>query len=253
METFAGFAIAMVVGLTGIGGGMLTVPVLILVFHRSPAEAVGTATIFTVLVRLMAAPTYMIRRQVDYRAAGMLLLGGLPGAVAGVRLHEYFRGTNLQPAVLIAVGLTVAILASASLFHWTRNGHDVSSGANRRKWLAVVGLPIGANVGFSSSGAGGLGNLALLNCTANPPVKVVGTDLLFGVLLAAAAGSLHLVSGNVNPGLLLSLCVGGVPGALAGALAASYLPVKQFRTGLAVFLIYLGLHLIWNGVQGFGK
>lgn len=253
METLAGFVIALVVGLTGIGGGMLTAPVLILLFHRSPAEAVGTATIFTVLIRLMAAPTYMVRRQVDYRAAGLLLVGGLPGAAAGVRLHELFRGTHLQPAVLVAVGLTVAILAAASLFHWARNGHDVSAGAKRRKWLAAVGLPIGVNVGFSSSGAGGLGNLALLNCTANPPAKVVGTDLLFGMLLAAGAGSLHLASGNVDPGLLLNLCVGGVPGALGGALAASYLPVRQFRTGLAVFLIYLGLHLIWNGIQGFAK
>lgn len=251
METLAGFLIALVVGLTGVGGGQLTVPILILGFHVPPAQAVGTALLFTTLVKVLAAPVYMVRREVDYRAAGLLLLGGLPGALLGVQVLNTFKTVGLQSAVLIVVGLTIVSLAGTSLYRRAKTRNRLTSEPERRKWLAAAGAPIGVQVGFSSSGAGGLGNLALLNCTANPPARVVGTGLLFGLLVSGAAGALHLASGNVDPALLFRICAGGIPGALGGAWFASYLPAKPFRTALTVFLIYLGSHLVWNGVQGF--
>ncbi len=250
METLAGFLVALAVGLTGVGGGVLMTPVLIIGFGMQPAAAVGTALLFVTVVKLLATPVYIFRRSVDWRAAALLLAGGLPGAYVGVRIHNLFRSTQLRPAVLIAVGITIVALALVSLCRLLRGGAQ-PSGSRSSAWLAVVGAPIGLEVGFSSAGAGALGNLALMQCTRLEPARIVGTDLLFGLALAAAAGSLHLASGNVDSAMLRRLCLGGIPGALCGALLAMVLPARPFRAALTVVLIYLGSHLVWDGVRSF--
>ena len=252
MMALAGFLVALAVGLTGVGGGVLMTPVLILAFGLPPAAAVGTALLFVTVVKLLAAPVYVARKEVDYAAAGLLLLGGLPGAWAGVRLHGLFREAHLRPAVLVVVGGVIVALALTSLCQAlgrTRAG----AGAERKAWLAVIGAPIGVEVGFSSAGAGALGNLALLNCTNAGPAKVVGTDLVFGLGLAAAAGGMHLASGNVDAAVFRQLCLGGIPGALGGAWLATFLPPRPFRAALTVVLLYLGSHLVWDGIRSFAR
>lgn len=249
MMALAGFLIALAVGLTGVGGGVLMTPVLILFFGMPPAAAVGTALLFVTVVKLLAVPVYVMRRQVDYRAAGLLLAGGLPGAWAGVQLHNGFRQTHLRPAVLVVVGATIVALALMSLCRILGRGEQ--GPVVRRPWLALIGAPIGLEVGFSSAGAGALGNLALMRCTRLEPSRIVGTDLLFGLALAAAAGSLHLAAGNVDPAAFRQLCMGGIPGALAGAWLASLLPARPLRTLLTLVLIYLGSQLMWDGLRSF--
>jgi uncharacterized membrane protein YfcA len=252
MIALAGFLVALAVGLTGVGGGVLMTPVLILAFGLAPAAAVGTALLFVTVVKLLAAPVYILRRQVDYAAAGLMLTGGLPGAWAGVRLHGLFRETHLRPAVLLIVGGVIVCLALASLSRALRRP-QAGTGAERRGWLALIGAPIGIEVGFSSAGAGALGNLALLHCTQAGPAKVVGTDLVFGLGLAAAAGGMHLASGNIDHAVFRQLCLGGIPGALGGAWLASFLPARPFRTALTVVLLYLGSHLVWDGIRSFAR
>lgn len=252
MITLAGFLVALAVGLTGVGGGVLMTPILILGFGMEPAAAVGTALLFVTVVKLLAAPVYMLRGEVDWRAAALLLAGGLPGAFAGVRVHNLFRETQLRPAVLVVVGMTIVSMAFINLCRTLRR-RLAEGGKRRRTWLAVVGAPIGLEVGFSSAGAGALGNLALMQCTTLAPARIVGTDLLFGLVLAAAAGSLHLASGNVDYEAFRRLCLGGIPGALCGAWLASFLPARPFRTALTLLLIYLGSHLMWDGLRSFAR
>ncbi|MGC8758668.1 MAG: sulfite exporter TauE/SafE family protein [Bryobacteraceae bacterium] len=252
MISLAGLLVALAVVLTGVGGGVLMTPLLILLFGLEPATAVGTALLFVTVVKLLAAPVYVLRRAVDWRAAALLLAGGLPGAWAGVRLHSALRASHLRPAVLVGVGATVVALALVSLCR-TLGTDRASAGARPRSWLAAIGAPIGLEVGFSSAGAGALGNLALMQCTELAPAAIVGTDLVFGLGLAAAAGSMHLAAGNVDHAVFRALCLGGIPGALAGAWLATLLPARPFRTVLTLVLIYLGSHLVWDGVRNLAR
>ncbi len=249
----AGFLVALAVGLTGVGGGVLMTPVLILAFGLPPAAAVGTALLFVTVVKLLAAPVYVARRQVDYRAAALLLAGGLPGAGAGVFVHRWFARADLRSAVLALVGLTIVVLALIQMCRWLRRRASETPRKARRQWLAWIGLPIGIEVGFSSAGAGALGNLALMNCTQAAPATVVGTDLLFGLALAAAAGGLHFSAGHVDLPALRALSMGGIPGALAGAWLATFVPARPFRAALTLLMFGLGSRLLWEGLRSFAR
>lgn len=253
MMALAGFLVALAVGLTGVGGGVLMTPVLILGFGMQPAAAVGTALLFVTVVKLLAAPVYIVRRQVDYRAAGLLLVGGLPGAAAGVFVHRWFSHGSLRSAVLALVGLTIVALALVQMCRLVLSQAEAKKGGGRRGWLSWIGLAIGVEVGFSSAGAGALGNLALMNCTRAAPAVVVGTDLVFGLALAAAAGSLHLSAGHVDSGALRQLYLGGIPGALAGAWMATFVPARPFRAALTLLMFGLGSRLVWEGVRSFAR
>lgn len=253
MMTLAGFLVALAIGLTGVGGGVLMTPVLILGFGMQPAVAVGTALLFVTAVKLLAAPVYVVRRQVDCRSAGLLLLGGLPGAAAGVFVHRWFAHGNLRSAVLVLVGLTIVALALVQMCRWVRCRAVTEHGRSRRGWLSWIGLAIGVEVGFSSAGAGALGNLALMNCTRAAPAVIVGTDLLFGLAIAAAAGSLHFSAGHADTEALRRLCLGGIPGALAGAWMATFLPSRPFRAALTLLMFGLGSRLLWEGVRSFAR
>ena len=114
--------------------------------------------------------------------------------------------------------------------------------------LAVVMLPIGAEVGFSSSGAGALGTLALLGLTPLDVRRVVGTDLAFGLCLSVVGGALHLHTAGLNASLLINLIVGGVLGGMVGAGLASRIPVRAMRLALSLWLLAMGVQLCWHAL-----
>ncbi len=109
-------------------------------------------------------------------------------------------------------------------------------------------FPIGAEVGFSSSGAGALGTLALLGLTPLDARRIVGTDLAFGLCLSLIGGTLHLSSAGLNSSLLINLIVGGVLGALVGTGLASRIPVRTMRLALSLWLFVMGLQLCWHAL-----
>src|SRR5262249_140690 len=139
-----------------------------------------------------------------------------PGVIAGSVLLSKLDLNKQQKLLFLILGATVVVTALYSLYRATR-GSQVSAERDKRWWLPFLALPIGAEVGFSSAGAGALGSLALLCLTPLAPAVVVGTDLTFGLLLSAVGGGLHLLSGNYQSGMLIKLLVGGIVGAFVGA------------------------------------
>ena len=117
---------------------------------------------------------------------------------------------------------------------------------DRTKWLSLIALPIGTEVGFSSAGAGALGALSLLSMTELSPAAVVGTDLVFGLVLSLIGGGVNAALGTLNRGVLLQLLIGGVPGAILGAYLAGKVPSKQLRMGLSVAMALLGASLFYK-------
>lgn len=251
MEIAAGFLLALIIGLTGLGGGTLTMPVLTLM-GLPVGAAVATALTFTAAVKLLAAPVYLWRRQVDGRVLAWLLLGGMPGVVAGTFLLQSLNKESLEGPVLVVVGL---IVVSASFVALTKSRHvaEHTGGTDRPRLLPWLAAPIGLEVGFSSVGAGALGTLVLMRLTKLQAAKIVGTDLLFGLGLSLAGGGLHLALGGVQLDTLAKLLAGGLPGALLGAKLAGTVPSRPLRTGLCVWLMALGTQLVWRGAAALAR
>jgi uncharacterized membrane protein YfcA len=248
VPAFFGFIIAMVVGMTGAGGGSLTVPVLVLACGLPIGDAVGTSLVFVTMVKLLSAPAYLLRRQFNTRTLFRLLAGGLPGVLVGAVVFTELQTKWLENAVLAAVGGTMAVLAITNLWNSFHRSTWIPK-RDRTHWLPWVAIPIGLEVGFSSAGASALGGIALLSLTQLSPAVIVGTDLLFGLGISVAGSGLHLMLGKVNGGLVSQLLAGGVAGALVGPWLATKVPTHALRTALLLVLSIFGAQLFWRGVS----
>jgi uncharacterized protein len=248
MEIVLGFIIAVAIGVTGVGAGVITAPVLILFLHVPPARAVGTALVFSTAVKLLVVPMQMYRKQVDYRILGYLLAGGVPGVLIGSLILSKLNASGSNGVLYAALGITIVIMAALNLYRvWLHPARNSSRDLSR--WLPAVALPIGAEVGFSSAGAGAVGSLALLWMTPLTAARVVGTDLFFGLCLSMIGGGFQLSAGNYELGILTQLIIGGLFGAFAGTYVAAITPQRAFRIVLSLWLITLGVQLCWSGVR----
>jgi len=242
-----GFLIALGVGLTGVGAGAVTAPVLILFFGIAPAESVGTALVFAAVIKLAVAPIYLVRRQVDKRILLKLCMGGIPGVIGGVVIVSELNAKRHESTLLVLVGATIAALAIYSLWRSLRKNIPPVL-KDRSEWLPWVAAGIGVEVGFSSAGAGALGSLALLNLTKLSPAQVVGTDMLFGLVVALIGGGFHVSAGHYDSGILVKLLVGGIAGAIAGANLSAMVPARPLRIALSICLSALGIQLCYRGL-----
>jgi len=247
MEYLLGFLIGTAVGLTGVGAGSLTAPILILFFGLSPQQSVGTALAFAAIIKLAVAPVYFYRRQVHLKTFLLMVAGGVPGVIGGYFAIQAFSARQYQTGILLALGMTIASLAAYSLYRATRSRqnpvqHDHSG------WLPLISAGIGAEVGFSSAGAGALGSVVLLNMTRLTPAQVVGTDMLFGLAVSLVGGGFHFFSGNYDQAMLLKFVIPGVVGSYVGANLSSTLPARPLRVALSLWLTWLGGELCWRAL-----
>jgi uncharacterized membrane protein YfcA len=242
VEFLLGFVIALAIALTGVGAGSMTTPLLILLLRVPPAIAVGTALTFGWIVKVASLPVYVYRRQVNLKVLGLLLLGGLPGVVAGGLLLNKLKHGRYEPLLFAILGSIIVVTA---LFHLYRQFRPNPRPANhsRARWLPWLALPIGAEVGFSSAGAGALGSLLLLSFTPLQTAEVVATDLSFGLCVSFVGSMMQVSAGNYDPALLLKLVVGGICGAITGSYLSGRVRQRPLRFALLVMLVILGCQL----------
>jgi len=248
MEILAGFLIALAIGITGVGAGSITAPILILFFHQSATDAVTTALVFATVVKLIATPIYLSRGHVNFRVLKFMAMGGLPAVLFGSLVLNSLDQKALSRPVLGIVGLTVLITAGATL--WRSLTPKIQASPVALKWLPWIVAPIGFEVGFSSAGAGALGTIVLMRYTSLLPAEVVGTDIAFGLLLSVFAGGIHASMSGVPWPILGKLLLGGVPGVLIGTQLISVLSPRKMRLVLCVWLVYIGGQLSWRGIVG---
>jgi uncharacterized protein len=241
-----GFFIALTVGLTGIGGGSFTVPALLLIVGLPAGEAVGTAFVFAGVLRLIAAPFYLYSRHVHSRYFRLLLLGAVPGLVLGMYALRVVAKNENSPAVIVVLGVLLAVSSSVTFVPRVQNPSFVGKNAHWLPWLA---FPIGVESGFSSAGAGALGTVLLLNYSEMTPAQVVGTDLVFGLVLALIGSAVHWTFGSISTVVLIQFLAGGVPGVLLGCVLAKKVPAQKLKTLVAVIAICAGLQLVWSGLH----
>jgi uncharacterized protein len=241
-----GFLIALAVGLTGIGGGSFTVPALLLIVGLPAGEAVGTAFVFAGVLRLIAAPFYLFRRNVNARYSRLMLTGAVPGLIIGIIALRGLARSGNSPWVVIILGLLLTVTAALSFVPKAQNPNFV---VKNSRWLPWLAFPIGIESGFSSAGAGALGTVLLLNYSEMSPAQVVGTDIIFGLVLAIIGSTVHWTLGSISGPVLLQLLAGGIPGVVIGCLLAKRVPAQRLKMVVAGVALAAGLQLVWAGLH----
>ncbi|MFP5230844.1 MAG: sulfite exporter TauE/SafE family protein [Acidobacteriota bacterium] len=247
MELLLGFVIAVMIALTGVGAGTMTAPLLMLLLHVPASIAVGTALAYSAAVKLFVVPVQISRGQVAWRTLGLMLVTGIPGVVLGaVLFHHALALKSGKVWLYLALGGMIAFSSAWHIYRHFRPAPRSVARTQRPAWLASVMFPVGAEVGFSSSGAGALGTIALLSLTRLEATQVVGTDLAFGLCLSLIGGGMHFAMGGFDGGLLLRLVAGGVLGAIAGSTLAPRIPARTMRLALSLWLLAIGIQLCWQ-------
>jgi uncharacterized membrane protein YfcA len=242
VELLIGFAIAMAISLTGVGAGSMTTPILILFLRVPPAVAVGTSLVFGAIVKIVSVPGYAWRRQVNFKVLAYLLAGGIPGVLIGSIALNKMKNGPYQGILYTMLGAIIVLTAALRLYR-TFKPKKAAAMPDRTKLLPWLALPIGAEVGFSSAGAGALGSLLLLGVTPLSAAEVIGTDLCFGLGLSAIGSFIQVGAGNYDSALLLKLVIGGIVGAVTGSILAGRVAQRPLRVALLVTLIVLGCQL----------
>ena len=249
MQYAIGFVIALFIALTGVGAGTITVPILVL-FLKVPAPvAVGIGLMFSAAIKLILVPAQIARRNVAWRTLGFMLLGGVPGVLAGSLLLRHLVTAGSQNLLNALLGAILVGTASWQIAYSFRPMREDRNTRDRSPLLSWLMFPVGAEVGFSSAGAGALGSAALLSLTPLTPAQVVGTDIVFGFLVSLIGSGAHWFSHAANPELLIELIAGGVFGAISGTLLSTRVPRRPLRFALWVWLLILGGQFIFNSFQ----
>ncbi|HEY4356312.1 MAG TPA: sulfite exporter TauE/SafE family protein [Acidobacteriaceae bacterium] len=249
MDFLIGFVIAVVIALTGVGAGVITAPLLILFVHLPLDVAVSTALAYSAVVKLIVVPAQVVRRQVNYRVLGFMLLGGLPGVILGSLFFKHVATHGPRSALTLALGGIILFTSGWHIFRHFRPAGIARPVHDRSKFLGLIMFPIGAEVGFSSSGAGALGTVALLSMTNLTASQVVGTDLAFGLSIALVGTGVHMIGGHYAVDVLIKMSIGGVLGGLVGSGFAPKIPNRSLRLALSLWLTVIGLQFCWQAIH----
>lgn len=251
MHVVAGVLVGMLVGLTGVGGGSLMTPLLVLMFGVNPKTAVGTDLLFAALTKTVGGSIHGWRDTVDWHIVRRLATGSIPAAILSVISLQWFGeiGTRAEHVIIVFLGCMLILTAVATLFH----PQLMSYAQHHRRTddhhafipTIALGAFIGVAVSISSVGAGAIGVTALLMLYPNLSIsRIVGTDIAHAVPLALVAGFGHWLYGAVDIELLLTLLVGSIPGVIIGSLLSSRAPDQLSRPMLAAVLLLVGTKML---------
>jgi uncharacterized membrane protein YfcA len=242
-----GLGVGILVGLTGIGGGSLMTPLLLLVGGYSPVVAIGTDLAYGAITKTVGGWRHLRAGHVDLRLSWWLAAGSVPGSILGVvllsNLHDRY-GEDSDPYLLAFVAAALMVAAGATLYRaWFRpdmhRRERASAGLKRRRSkvaTVAIGLVLGIILGMTSVGSGALVGLVLILLYRLRPHRVVGTDVFHAAVMLWSAGLAHLYYGNVDLGLMATILVGSIPGVWIGAWLLPYVPVAGLRNTLAIVL-----------------
>lgn len=255
MNTVAGFGVGAMVGMTGVGGGALMTPILVLLFGIAPAAAVGTDLWFAAITKLVGGTVHHNKGGVDWQVLRRLLTGSLPAAV-GTLLWLHYSGVAQikQGLILNALGGVLLLTALAMVFRKRTHAFGMklraTAPADFKRAQPALTVVAGAILGFlvtlTSVGAGALGVVMLLYLYPfrMTPARLVGTDIVHAIPLTMVAGTGHLLMGNVDLQLLGNLLLGSIPGIVFGSLIGSKVPEGVLRGAISVVLMAVGMKLI---------
>ena len=245
--SLAGLAVGILVGMTGMGGGSLMTPILILLFGFDPKTAVGTDILHGAVFKSFGAVRHRMLGTVHARLALWMLLGSAPMSLVGVQIASGFGdGADSVMGKIVGAALILGGLGFVAKTFLSGKADDAPFLlATRDKAIALtIGALCGFVVGLTSVGSGTFFGLAMLLIYPLTARKIVGTDVFHAAALLWVAGASHLLHGNVDLHAMAWLLVGSIPGVLLGSQMSIKIPDTALRTGFAVVLILSGIKLV---------
>lgn len=248
----AGLLVGLLVGMTGVGGGSLMTPLLVLLFGFHPTTAVGTDLLFAAVTKSVGTTIHSAGKTVEWRIVRRLATGSVPATLVGVlAIGELgVKSPVVTTLISLTIGIALVLCAVSLLFkEWivaALNRKFPGFGENAPPWVTVaVGVVLGLLVSLSSVGAGALGTVALIILYPRLPlVRIVGSDIAHAVPLTLLAGLGHLYLGTIDFSLLGALLLGSVPGIVIGSLLARHAPDHVLKTGLGIILGLVGVRML---------
>lgn len=248
---FSGFCIGALVGMTGIGGGSLMTPLLILLFGIHPATAVGTDLLFAASTKTVGTLVHGAGRTIDWRLVSLLATGSVPATAATLTVLATFEANGTELPQLVTLTLASVLLLTSTFLLCTNSvrakyAERISRLDQRsvRLLTVILGLVMGILVTLTSVGAGAIGvTVLLLLYPKIPMARIVGSDIAHAVPLTLLAGIGHWLLGSVDWSLLTTLLVGSIPGVVIGSYFVGKLPEGVVRTALAVVLLVVAIRL----------
>ena len=247
----SGLGVGFVVGLTGVGGGSLMTPLLILLFGIHPATAVGTDLLYAAITKAVGSFVHGRHNNVEWRIVAWLALGSAPVAALTLLAISRLGAMSPQSAHAISVALGFALLATSVMLIFRSAIQRLRAGRRELspRALAAATVCVGALLGFfvsiTSVGAGALGVTALLLLYPSIPiVRIVGTDIAHAVPLTLIPGVGYWMLGSVDFAMLASLLAGSIPGIIVGSKLAPHAPETLMRCLLAAVLAFVGAQLV---------
>ncbi|MBS1879902.1 MAG: sulfite exporter TauE/SafE family protein [Actinobacteria bacterium] len=252
-----GFGIGALVGMTGMGGGSLMTPLLILIFGTNPSTAIGTDIFYSAITKIVGSWRHLKMRTVNMELVRWLAYGSVPAAIAGVALIAVVkqhvseqRMDELLYAVLggtlLMVGV-VTLLRALILRNLIDERETFEVEARHKAAAVVIGATTGFVIGITSAGSGTVIAILLIAVYRLAPKKVVGTDIVHAAVLLSAAAIAHWVGGNIDFGLAANILVGSIPGVIIGAALSDRAPQGFIRTALGVVLVGSGVVTVLKG------
>jgi uncharacterized protein len=250
---FFGFGVGFLVGLTGMGGGSLMTPLLILIFGIKPTTAIGTDIFYAAITKTAGGWRHLKLKTVNLPLTWWLAAGSVPSAIAGVWFLDYLEGRlgdDLDGTVFAILAGCLLVVGAATLLRGLFLADKIQERESfemhtRHKVAAVgIGATTGFVIGLSSAGSGTLIGIMLIAVYRLKPVKVVGTDVVHAAILLWAASVAHIIGGNVDFGLAANIMVGSIPGVILGSNLSVKWPQGALRYALGIVLIAAGITIM---------
>jgi uncharacterized membrane protein YfcA len=255
INAVAGLGVGLLVGMTGVGGGSLMAPIMILIFGIAPGTAVGTDLWFAAITKVVGGWIHGKKGTIDKLVLKRMFIGSLPAAALTLAwLYEsgakqYQNQLMMQMLGVMLILSSLAALSRARVHavgEHLRSTQPVAFKAAQPAFTVIAGVILGVMVTLTSIGAGALGAVMLLYLYPRrlTPSSLVGTDIVHAIPLTVLAGTGHLIMGNVNFGLLANLLIGSIPGIVIGSFIAVYAPDRVIRTAIAIVLALVGIKMV---------
>jgi uncharacterized membrane protein YfcA len=246
-----GLGVGVLIGLTGIGGGSLMTPLLILFAGVQPVVAIGTDLAYGAITKTVGGWRHLRSGTVDLGVSKWLAVGSVPGSIAGVlvvdALHDRY-GDGFDSTLLAIVSVALFVVAFSvlgrALFGVPRERHTVPMSGRAKAGAAATGLVLGVVLGMTSVGSGALVGLVLIIFFRLTPHRVVGTDVFHAALMLWAAGLTHLLVGNVDLTLMANILIGSLPGVWLGTALLPRVPAVALRPTLGCVLLGSALGVV---------
>jgi uncharacterized membrane protein YfcA len=249
-KILVGFCVGTLIGLTGLGGGVLLLPILIFGLHVPAIVAVGSDALFNFFTKIPASLVHLKKGTVRRKVVVALAIGSVPGSAAGVAYLTHLRhvyGDGVNSVIKLTIGILLVCIPLLLMFQTRIEERMVNRSPTLKSFvgMTIIGLGSGFLVGMTSVGSGSIIMMMLLLFYSYPPKVNVGTDIVHAVVLTGVTGFLHFRLGNVDPSLVSALLIGSIPGGLLGSYLSTRVPVLWLRRILCAILFITGARMIW--------